>query len=161
MDLIEGLPELEKTHESERVFLHMVDYKERVDRNYYHGWNHPSGNMICYSPKFPYKGEGSDFYPLYYESFMRQDRIQGRVGAEAKIQYWTPNKEIFKFSYANEVALDECHKRGIEVYFGWEMIKVEMTPIGEKIATFRNVDTGEIIQNPFHQTCLNPNSIPH
>jgi hypothetical protein len=27
--------------------------------------------MICYSPKFPYKGEGTDFYALYYEHFMR------------------------------------------------------------------------------------------
>ena len=49
----------------------MLDTKERTDRNYYHGWNNSSGNLICYAPKFPYKGEGTDFYALYYESFMR------------------------------------------------------------------------------------------
>ena len=49
----------------------MLDNKERADRNYYHGWNNANGNLICYSPKFPYKGEGTDFYALYYESFMR------------------------------------------------------------------------------------------
>jgi len=59
-DLIEGLPELEKTHESDNVFVHMLDTKERADRNYYHGWNNANGNLICYSPKFPYKGEGTD-----------------------------------------------------------------------------------------------------
>ena len=77
-DLIEGLPEMEKTPESENVFVHMLDNKDRVIRNAYHGWNHAHGNMICYSPKAPYKGEGSDFWALYYESFLRQDELQGR-----------------------------------------------------------------------------------
>jgi hypothetical protein len=72
---IEGLPDLEATHEEENVFVHAIDSKERVSRNYYHGWNHPNGDMICYSPKFPYKGEGNDFYALYYESFLRQDKL--------------------------------------------------------------------------------------
>jgi sulfide:quinone oxidoreductase len=76
------------------------------------------------------------------------------------VQYWTPNKEIFKFSYANEVALDECHKRGIEVHFGWEMIKVESSKLGEKIATFRNTDTGEVIQKDFFSAVINPPSRP-
>jgi hypothetical protein len=74
-DKIEGLSEMETTPESENFFLHMLDDKYRADRNYQHGWNHNSGNMICYSPKAPYKGEGCDFYALYYESFLRQDKI--------------------------------------------------------------------------------------
>ena len=53
----------------------MLDTKERADRNYQHGWNHNAGNMICYSPKAPYKGEGCDFWALYYESFLRQDQL--------------------------------------------------------------------------------------
>jgi len=160
-DLIEGLPELEQTPEEENVFVHMLDNKLRVDRNYYHGWNHNNGDMICYSPKFPYKGEGSDFYALYYESFMRQDKLQGRSAANARIQYFTPNKEIYQFPYANEVALDECHKRGIDVCFGWEMIKVGKNAHGEKIATFKNVDDGSIMEKPFSSTCINPTSVPH
>jgi len=158
---IEGLPDLEATPEEENVFVHAIDSKERVSRNYYHGWNHPNGDMICYSPKFPYKGEGNDFYALYYESFLRQDKLQGRAAANARIQYWTPNKEIFKFPYANEVALDECHKRGVDVMFGWEMLKVHMNAHGEKIATFKNVDTAEIIEKPFFHANINPTSKPH
>jgi hypothetical protein len=69
--LIEGLPEMEQTPEDENVFVHMLDNKERCSRNYYHGWNHTNGDMICYSPKAPYKGEGTDFWALYYESFLR------------------------------------------------------------------------------------------
>jgi len=42
-----------------------------ADRNYYHGWSHNHGDMLCYSPKAPYKGEGTDFYALIYEDFMR------------------------------------------------------------------------------------------
>jgi hypothetical protein len=84
-DGIEGLPELEKTPEQENVFVHKIDNKERVLRNYLHGFNHNNGDMICYSPKAPYKGEGSDFYALYYESFLRQDKLQGRSAANARI----------------------------------------------------------------------------
>ena len=160
-DLIEGLPELEKTPEEENVFVHMMDTKERVERNYYHGWHHPHGDMICYSPKAPYKGEGTDFWALYYESFLRQDKLHGRASANARIQYWTPNKEIYRFPYANEVALDECDKRGIDVMFGWEMVKVHKNEINQKIATFRNVDTGEVIEKDFSHANINPTSQPH
>ncbi len=121
---IEGLPEFEKDRGENNVFVHAIDHKERLQRNYYHGWNHNNGDMICYSPKFPYKGEGTDFYALYYEHFLRQDILQGRSARNAKIQFWTPNQEIYKFPYANEVALEECRKRGIDVFFGWEMTSV-------------------------------------
>jgi hypothetical protein len=63
--------------------------------------------------------------------------------------------------YANEVALDECFKRGIDVQLGWEMIKMHQSEIGEKIATFKNVDTGEVIEHPFQHANINPNSVPH
>jgi len=159
--LIEGLPEMRKSHESENVFVHMLDSKYTMDKNYYHGWNHSNGDMICYSPKGPYKGEGTDFYALYYESFMRQDKLQGRSAAGSRIQYWTPNKEIYRFGYANEVALDECHKRGIDVMFGWEMLKVHKNEHGEKIATFKNVDSGEILENSFSYGNINPSISAH
>ena len=155
---IEGLPEMRASHESEKVFVHMLDNKMTMDKNYYHGWNHTNGDMICYSPAGPYKGEGTDFWALYYESFMRQDKLQGRSAAGARIQYWTPNKEIYKFPYANEVALEECHKRGIDVMFGWEMTKVHRNEHDEKIATFRNVDSGEVIEKAFTQANINPPS---
>ena len=74
-ELIQGLPEFEGGRGENKVFVHAIDNKERVDRNYYHGWNHTNGDMIVYSPKFPYKGEGTDFYALYYEHFLRQDQL--------------------------------------------------------------------------------------
>ena len=158
MDHVEGLDALSKTPEEDNVFVHMLDHKERVDRNFYSGWNHQNGDMICYSPKAPYKGEGSDFYALWFEHYMRQDRMHGRAAASARIQYWTPNKEIFQFGYANEVALDECHKRGVEVMFGWEMMSVKQHENGAKVATFRNVDSGEVIEKDFNHMNVNPPS---
>lgn len=147
---IKGLDEFAWCSEEENVFIHAFDHKKRITKqNYYQGWRHKFGDFICYSPKFPYKGEGSDFYALYYENFLRHDKLNHLASQGARIQYWTPNKEIYKFSYANEVALDECHKRGIDVMFGWEMLEVKKTEIGEKIAIFRNVDTGEVIERPF------------
>ena len=81
--------------------------------------------MICYSPATPYKGEGCDFYAPYYEHFNRQDKLFGLCSDNARIQFWTPNKYIYEFPYANEVALDECAKRNIDVMFGWEMTEVK------------------------------------
>ena len=69
----------------EDTAMAIIRDKLRVDRNYYHGWNHNNGDMIVYSPAGPYKGEGSDFYALYYESFLRQDKLHGRSAANARI----------------------------------------------------------------------------
>ena len=93
-DFIKGLPEMMAGHESENVFVHTLEDIHRVNRNFWNGWNHTHGDMICYSPKAPYKGEGTDFYAFYYEHFMRTDKLQGRSANNARVQYWTPNKEI-------------------------------------------------------------------
>jgi len=157
---IKGLDKFSEAPEEENVFIHSLDHLKRISQNYYHGWRHKFGDFICYSPKFPYKGEGTDFYALYYENFLRHDKLINLSSQGARIQFWTPNKEIYRFAYANEVALDECHKRGIDVMFGWEMIEVKKTEIGEKIAVFRNVDNGEVIERPFQTACINPPSKP-
>ena len=78
----------------------------------------------------------------------------------ARIQYWTPNKEIYKFPYANAVALEECAQRGIDVNFGWEMVSMKYNSIGEKVATFKNVDSGETIEKEFNAASINPPSKP-
>ena len=72
---IKGLEELEHTPEEENVFCHVLDNKLRCSRNWLNGWNTTAGDLLCYSPKAPYKGEGSDFYACYYEHFMRMDKI--------------------------------------------------------------------------------------
>ncbi len=54
----------------------------------------------------------------------------------------------------------EADKRGIDVMFGWEMIKVHKDSVGQKIATFRNVDSGETTERVFNHTCINPDSEP-
>jgi len=44
--------------------------------------------------------------------------------------------------------------------FGWEMIKMHQTNVGEKVATFKNVDTGELLEKPFFHANINPPSLP-
>jgi hypothetical protein len=87
--------------------------------------------------------------------------MQGRATPGARVQYWTPNKKIYQFDYANEVALEECHKRNIQVMFGWEMMEVKRNESNQKIAVFRNVDTNEIIEKDFNTGCINPTSKPN
>merc|ERR1712166_1482358 len=75
MEGIKGLAELaDEDDQTNGVNVHMLSNKDRISRNYWGGWHHPAGDFICYSPAAPYKGEGSDFYALYYEHFMRYTR---------------------------------------------------------------------------------------
>lgn len=41
------------------------------------------------------------------------------------------------------------------------MLSVKENSIGQKIATFRNVDSGETIEKDFFSACINPTSKPH
>lgn len=152
--LIEGLPEMYKGHESENVFVHKTDSLDTCVRNYYHGCHHRSGNLISYSPAGPYKGEGSDFYSFVYEHLNRQDKIVQNSASASRIQFITPREKIFEFDYANEVALDECNKRDIDVIFGQEMIKVGKNDIGQKVATFKDVKSGDVYEHEFNHASI-------
>ena len=160
IESIKGLNELSHESDAENTFVHLLDGPERTERNWYMGWNNFMGDMLCYSPAFPYKGEGSDFYALVFEHFLRMDKLNGRATPGSRVQYWTPNKKIYQFDYANEVALDECHKRGIDVHFGWELQEVKRNSSNQKIAVFRNVDTNEVIEKDFFSMNINPASKP-
>ncbi len=157
---IEGLKEVEDMGERTGVFSHIVDTKDRMDRNYHAGWQHFHGDCIVYNPAFPFKDEGLSFYTFYHEHLLRQEKLFGRASNNARVQYWTPNKQIFEYSYANEVALEECEKRQIDVFFGQELIKVEVNEHGERIGHFRNVDTGKVIQKDFNQLVAHPKAQP-
>lgn len=43
---------------------------------------------------------------------------------------------------------------------GWDMLKVHVNEVGEKIATFRNVVSGETLEKPFSHANINPTSRP-
>jgi hypothetical protein len=44
--------------------------------------------------------------------------------------------------------------------YGWEMMKVHINDHGEKIATMKNVDSGETMEVPFNHANINPTSQP-
>ena len=158
---VEGLKEMDEGPESNNTFVHNLDSKDRVVRNFYNGFDAKGKDLICYSPAYPYKGEGTDFYALYYESYLRQDKMLGLAPEGSRVQYITPNKTIVPFPYANEVILDECHKRGLEVHLGWEMLSVQADEHGNKTMTLRNVDTGEVVEKDYTGATINPTSKPH
>jgi hypothetical protein len=75
---------------TQNVNILAMDSVPRFNKNFYAGWNHNLGDLVCYSPKFPYKGEGRnikrlflvmrffflgcDFYALYFEYLLRQSQ---------------------------------------------------------------------------------------
>jgi hypothetical protein len=73
-DFIEGLKELEMKDRS-GVFVHKVDDKQRLDRNYYAGWQHFHGDLIVYQPAFPFRDEGLSFYTFYYDTLLKQEKL--------------------------------------------------------------------------------------
>jgi sulfide:quinone oxidoreductase len=148
------------THRS-GVFVNKTDFKTRFDQNYQAGWQHFHGDLIVYQPAFPFRDEGLSFYTFYYDALLKQEKLQQRAANNATVQYWTPNKRIFNFDYANNVALEECRKRNIEVNFGWELVKVHQNAQGENWGTFRNVDNGKTIEKNFNQLVAQPPSRPH
>ena len=91
---------------------------------------------------------------------MRHEQLWTRAAKNTKIQFWTPNDCIFEYEYANKIALEECKKRNIEIFFGQELIKVKKNSIGEKFGVFKNVKTGEIFEKVFNQLVVNPKSQP-
>ena len=44
---------------------------------------------------------------------------------------------------------------------GWEMIEVKHDEHQRKIAVFKNVDSGSVIEKDFNAACINPPSKPH
>ena len=161
VDKIPGLREFDEGHEDNNTFAHCLDSTDRAKRNFYNGYYSRGGDLINYSPALPYKGEGTDFYSLYYESFLRQDKMLDLVPAGSRVVYVTPNKHIMPFPYANEVTLDECHKRGIVMMMGWELLSMQEDDKGNKSMTLRNVDTGETMEKDFSAATVNPTSHPH
>ena len=81
---IEGLTDFETGPETNNTWVHSFNNPANTDRNFFGGYQNLSGDTIMYSPKFPYKGEGSDFYALYYEHMMRQDKILGLATISVK-----------------------------------------------------------------------------
>jgi hypothetical protein len=45
--------------------------------------------------------------------------------------------------------------------FGWEMLEVKTDQHERKVAVFKNVDTGAVIEKDFNAACINPPSKPH
>ncbi|CAI2367828.1 unnamed protein product [Moneuplotes crassus] len=160
VDNLPGLREFEDAGDQTNVFSHIPDKIDRLDRNYYHGFQQYGGDYIVYDPARPYKDEGSNFYAFYYEYILKQDSLHGRAARNARVQYWTPNKSIFDFDYANEVVMDDCHKRGIDVMLGWDLKQVKYNEYGEKIGVFENVDSGETIEKDFMGMSINPPQKP-
>jgi sulfide:quinone oxidoreductase len=155
---VKGLKEFEEAGCKTNVYSHIVDTVERLNRNYYHGFKQFGGDYIVYDPATPFKDEGASFYSFYYEYILKNDKLHGRAANNARLQYWTPNKQIFSFPYANEFVLEECHKRGIDVHLGWELQEVKHNEQGEKIGLFKNVDSGVVVEKDFAGMSINP---PH
>jgi len=147
-----------------RVFVHQTNDSYHCQRNARIFQMHKDGDFIVYLPNYPSKREAADSWYLALDSYFARGVHSEALGRSMKVRVITPNNELFKFPFANEIVLDEISQRTtIETHFGWELINIEVTHHlnrSTRYAYFRHVTTGEEMRLDFGTFLTTPESKP-
>lgn len=144
-----------------RVFAHQPHDEHHNERNKRIFSMHKDKDFLIYLPKYPSKREAYDAWYLAVDTYLSWG-IQSQAHSDKiKIRVITPNKELFKMPFANEVVMDEISQRSmIETHFGYELTNIEVNETGvnakNRYATFRNTETGQEMRMPFGTLLLTP-----
>jgi len=146
-----------------RVFVHNPSDTNHLDRNRRIFAMHKDNDFIVYLPEYPSRREAYDGWYLALDSYLSWGIQSGAHHEKMKIRVITPNKNLYKFKFANEVVMEECSNRDlIELHFGWEITDVEIVEKSPnatyRYATFKNKETGEEMRLQFGTLLLTPNN---
>lgn len=165
---VENMPYVHKyTQDGEfgetRVFVHSPSSTEHIERNRRIFATHRDFDFIVYLPEYPSRRESYDAWYLALDKYYSWGLMESAYPQNMKVRVITPNKNLFKFPFANEVVMEECSKRQtIETHFGWELVDVEFVEKGvhslRRFATFRNKETKEEMRLQFGSLLLTPNN---
>lgn len=163
-----NMPFLQKLVENDdlahsRVFVHQPSNEEQFDRNRRIYGMHKDNDLIVYLPKYPSRREAYDAWYLGLDTFLSWGVHSEAHHSKMKIRVITPNENLFKFPFANEVVMEEISQRAmIETHFGYELENVEIVDKGinakARYATFKNTKTGESMRIQFGTLLLTPNN---
>jgi hypothetical protein len=146
------------------VFVHTPGDQKMVERNRRLFGMHKNGDMIVYIPEYPNRREASDAWYLALDIYLTRGLHSEAHPRGMKVRVITPNKELFKFPFANEIVQDEISQRSmIETHFGWSLTDIQVVEKPNatmRYAIFKNVDSGEEMRMPFGSIILTPNSKP-
>jgi hypothetical protein len=94
-----------------RVFAHITGSAFHYHRNSRIMINHPGGDFLVYIPS-PSRREVSDHWYLMLDHYFMKGNLLGTYN-NMKIRVITPEPQLFKFTFANEVVLDEISQRSM------------------------------------------------
>jgi len=146
-----------------RVFVHKNSDMENNDRNKRIFSMHKDGDFLLYLPEYPNGREAYDAWYLGLDTYFSWGLQAQTIPQGMKIRVITPNENLFRYPFANEVVMDEIQDRSlIETHFGWKMTDVEVSPKGpnavSRHATFKNVNTGEEMRLRFGTLLTTPSN---
>ena len=146
-----------------RVFVHSNRNMENNERNRRIFSMHKDGDLIVYLPEYPSGREAYDAWYLGMDTYFSWGLQAETIPRGMKIRVITPNNNLFRFPFANEVVMDEIQERSlIETHFGWKITNVEVEQKGPQAvsrhATFKNVETGEEMRLRFGTLLATPSN---
>lgn len=144
-----------------RVFVHNPSDPDHIDRNRRIFSMHKDHDCIVYLPEYPSRREAYDAWYLGLDTYLSWGVQSAAHHEKMKVRVITPNKNLFKFPFANEVVMDECSQRQmIETHFGWKLTNVEVIQAGvnsvKRYATFTCSETGKEMRLQFGTLVLTP-----
>jgi hypothetical protein len=93
-----------------RVFAHITGSNFHYFRNTRLWLNHPGGDFIIYIPS-PNKREASDHWYLMLDHYFIKGYLLNVYNRSMKIRVITPEPQLFKFPFANEIINNEISER--------------------------------------------------
>jgi hypothetical protein len=96
-----------------RVFVQEPGNVFQVNRNSRIFHMHKDGDFIIYIQGGPNKREAYDHWYLSADSYLSRGIFTGNRPRSMRVRVITPNDYLFKFPFANEVALEEASQRSL------------------------------------------------
>ena len=94
-----------------RVFIQDTTSLTNVIRNSRIFFMHKDGDFILYLPKLPSRRESYDHWYLALDSYLSRGVLNEAHNRGMKIRVITPEKNLFKFPFANEIVNEEISQR--------------------------------------------------
>lgn len=145
---------------SSRVFVHEVNSIEQIERTKRMIYMHKDQDFIVYLPKYPSRREAYDAWYLGLDQYFSWGHHSQSHPKNMKVRVITPNENLFRFPFANEIVMDEIKDRQlIECHFGWEITNIEIQQginSVNRYATFKNTKSGETMRLLFGSIVLTP-----
>lgn len=143
-----------------RVFLNHTLDDYHTERNKRILNQHTDNDFVVYLPKYPSRREAYDSLYLGLDTYLSWGIHNQAHNQNMKVRVVTPNDNLFRFPFANEVVMEEISNRQMVVpHFGYELVDVEFVEspnATRRYGIFKHVKTGETMRLLFGSLLITP-----